>query len=144
MSSVSYYWWSFSSTMFHPPRSSPPVSNSYCVFTGSQSLYAGYCTLLLFIVLYCKNVFFFLIFVFVFHVLFEKYYKPITVQYYITKCVSWVSRLTLSNLMNKSDLWTCSWNCTHFHVGDLLYMKYTTLYFSEEYIINVRDIMAQK
>ena len=47
---------------------------------------------------------FFLIFVFVFHVLFEKYYKPITVQYYITNCVSWVSRLTLSNLMNKSDL----------------------------------------
>ena len=74
----------------------------------------------------------------------EKYYKPNTVQYYITNCVSWVSRLTLSNLMNKLDLRTCSWNGTHFHVGDLFYVKYTTLYFSEEHIINVRDIMAQK
>ena len=28
----------------------------------------------------------------------EKYYKPITVQYYITDCVSWVPRLTLLDL----------------------------------------------
>ena len=28
----------------------------------------------------------------------EKYYKPITVQYYIAECVSWVSRLTLLDL----------------------------------------------
>ena len=27
----------------------------------------------------------------------EKYYKPITVQYYIDDCVSWVPRLTLLN-----------------------------------------------
>ena len=26
----------------------------------------------------------------------EKYYKPITVQYYIADCVSWVPRLTLT------------------------------------------------
>ena len=28
----------------------------------------------------------------------EKCYKPITVQYYIAKCVSWLPRLTLSDL----------------------------------------------
>ena len=28
----------------------------------------------------------------------EKYYKPITVQYYIADCVSWVPRLTLLDL----------------------------------------------
>ena len=28
----------------------------------------------------------------------EKYYKPITVQYYIDDCVRWVSRLTLLDL----------------------------------------------
>ena len=45
----------------------------------------------------------------------EKYYKPITVQYYIADCVSWVPRLTLL------DLQTCSQNGTHSYVGDLLY-----------------------
>ena len=45
------------------------------------------------VLLYCKikNVLFF---VFCFYVLCEKYYKPITVQYYIANCVSWVPRLT--------------------------------------------------
>ena len=33
-----------------------------------------------------------------------KYYKPITVQYCIADCVSWVPRLTLLDLMNKLDL----------------------------------------
>ena len=28
----------------------------------------------------------------------EKYYKPITVQYYIVDCVNWVPRLTSLNL----------------------------------------------
>ena len=28
----------------------------------------------------------------------EKYYKPITVEYYIADCVSWVPRLTLQDL----------------------------------------------
>ena len=42
---------------------------------------------------------FFLIFVCFFMYYFcEKYYKPITVQYYIADCVSWVSRLTLLDL----------------------------------------------
>ena len=30
--------------------------------------------------------------------LYEKYYKPITVQYYIANCVSWVPKLTLLDL----------------------------------------------
>ena len=37
----------------------------------------------------------------------EKYYKPITVQYYIADCVSWVPRLTLLDLGTN---WT--YNCT--------------------------------
>ena len=51
----------------------------------------------------------------------EKYYKPITAQYYIVSCVSWVPRLTLSDLTNKSDLRTHFWNGTRSYVGDLLY-----------------------
>ena len=48
----------------------------------------------------------------------EKYDKPITVQYYILNCDSWVPRLTLL------DLWMCSWNRTHSYVGDLLYSNF--------------------
>ena len=33
----------------------------------------------------------------------EKYYKPITVQYYIADCVIWVPRLTLLDLQTN---WT--------------------------------------
>ena len=40
----------------------------------------------------------------------EKYYKPITVQYYIVNCVSWVPRLALldlgTNWTYKCALWT--------------------------------------
>ena len=35
----------------------------------------------------------------------EKYYKPITVQYYTATCVSWIPRLVL---LNELDLRTCS------------------------------------
>ena len=31
----------------------------------------------------------------------EKYYKPLTVQYYIADCVSWVPRLTLLDLQTR-------------------------------------------
>ena len=45
----------------------------------------------------------------------EKYYKPITVQYYIADCVSWVSRLTLRtyeqiglmNMFSEQNLFVC-------------------------------------
>ena len=36
--------------------------------------------------------------------LFGKYYKPITVQYYKSDCVSWVLKLTLLDLTNKLGL----------------------------------------
>ena len=49
----------------------------------------------------------------------EKYYKPLTVQYYITNCVSWISRFV--GLLNKLDLWTHSWKGTHSYLGNLLY-----------------------
>ena len=44
----------------------------------------------------------------------EKYYKPITVQYYITKGVSWLPRLTLLDLnKQKLDLQIHSSDGTH-------------------------------
>ena len=49
----------------------------------------------------------------------EKYYKPITVQYHITYCISWVPKLTLL------DLWTCSWNRTLFVCRGLTVLKYS-------------------
>ena len=59
-----------------------------------------YCTTALFKVLYCKikNVLFIFLCLFFMYYLCEKYYKPITVQYYIASCVSWVPRLTLLDL----------------------------------------------
>ena len=60
-----------------------------------------YSTTVLFKVLYCKikNVFFIsCVSSFFMYYLCEKYYKPITVQYYIANCVSWVPRLTLLDL----------------------------------------------
>ena len=57
----------------------------------------------------------------------EKYYKSITVQYYIADCVSWVPRLTSLNL------WTHSGNWTHSYIRDLLHssqpMKYMLFLF---------------
>ena len=49
----------------------------------------------------------------------EKYYKPITVQYYIADCVSWVPRLTLLDLQRNQ---TYEWNlfsCRRQHKQDL-------------------------
>ena len=37
----------------------------------------------------------FFVFVCLLYYLREKYYKPMTVQYYIANCISWVPRLTL-------------------------------------------------
>ena len=71
---------------------------------GTATSQLLYCTTILFKVLYhkIKNVLFF-VFVFMYY-LCEKYYKPITVQYYIANCISWIPRLTLLDLMNKLDL----------------------------------------
>ena len=56
-----------------------------------------YCTAELFKVLCCqiKSVFFIFVCLFVIYHLYKKCYNPITVQYYIVDCVSWVPRLTL-------------------------------------------------
>ena len=92
--------------LYHLPTPlPPPVSNSSCLFTRCQPLYASCCTVL-FKVLYCKikNVFFtFCVCLFFMYYLCEKYYKPITVQYYIADCDRWLPRLTLLALRTK---WT--------------------------------------
>ena len=70
---------------------------------GCQLLY---CTTVLFKVLYrkIKNVFFTFVFVcFFMYYLCEKYYEPITGQYYIADCVSWAPRLTLLDLQTRSQ-----------------------------------------
>ena len=51
----------------------------------------------------------------------EKYYKPITVQYDIADCFTWVPRLTLLEATNKLELWTHSRSRTHSDVEGLLY-----------------------
>ena len=60
--------------LYHlPPPLLPPVSNSSCLFTLCQPLYASFCTVLLYFSRYCtvrlKNVFYFLC-LFVFYVVF--------------------------------------------------------------------------
>ena len=89
-----------------------------CLLDTRQLLY---CITVLFKLLYCniKNVFFF---VFLIYYFCEKYDKPIIVQCHIPNCVSWIPRLTLFlGLTSKLDLQMCSWNRTHFYVGNLLY-----------------------
>ena len=100
-----------------PPRLPPLVSSSSCLFTGCQALYGCYYSVLPYFSRYCTVRFqmFSLFFVFVyFYVLLEKYYKPITVHYYIADRDLWVPRLTLL------DLQTCCQNGTCSYVGDLL------------------------
>ena len=71
----------------------------------------------------------------------EKYYKPITVQFYIAGCVSWVCKLTLLDLTNKSDLRMHSGNGTRSYVGDLLYNTCVHVLNKSEYnYISMRGI----
>ena len=103
------------------PTSSPSSNNSACLFIHCQPLYASWYTPLLFKVLDYKilNVSFS---VFLMHYLCEKYYKPITVQYYVASCVSWVPRLTLLDLWtNQPYELTLRW--THSSVRELLYFQ---------------------
>ena len=60
------------------------------------------------------------------HYLCEKYYKPITVQYYIADCVSWVPRLTSMDLQIGLMNVLLEWNS--FICGELtvLYIINTT------------------
>ena len=45
-----------------------------------------------------QKCFIFCVRLFFMYYLCEKYYKPITVQYYVADCVSWLPRLTLLDL----------------------------------------------
>ena len=98
--SISYCWWSFSSTISHLLSLLQSVTLLACSLDASPYMPAVvlyYCVL--FKVLYCKikNVYFLCLFIFMYY-LCEKYYKPIVVQYCIPACVSWVPRLTLFDL----------------------------------------------
>ena len=82
-----------------------PISNSSCLFTQCQPLFANHCTVLLYFSRYCTvrlKTFLFLCLSFMYY-LCEKYYEYIIVQYYIADCVSWVPRLTLLALWT---IWT--------------------------------------
>ena len=64
--------------LYHlPPPLPPPVSNSSCLFTRCQPLYASCCTVLLYFSRYCTvrlKMFYFLCFFFMYY-LCEKYYR---------------------------------------------------------------------
>ena len=88
----------------------PPVSNSSCLYTSCQPLYASCCTVLLYFSRYStvrlKNCFFFVLYVFVcflmclffVYYLCEKYFKSVTTQDYVVDCVGWILKPTLLNL----------------------------------------------
>ena len=94
------------------PSLPPPISNSSCMFNSSPCMPV----LVLFKVLYCRilNVLFFVC-LFSTYYLCEKYYKSITVQYYIVNCISWVPRLTLVDLQT-------TWTYEHTLGAELILM----------------------
>ena len=99
-----------------PPPLPPPLSNSSCLFTPCQPLYASCSAILLYFSRYCTvrfKMFSFFVYVCFLCIMHEKYYKPITVWYYTADCVSWVPGLTLL------DLRTCSWKGTRSYAGNL-------------------------
>ena len=95
--SISCCWPSFSSTisllslLLSVTLLARPLTASPCM-PAVVLYFTRYCTVRL-------KLFYFLCLIFVYY-LCEEYYKPITVQYYIAACVSWVPKQTLL------DLWT--------------------------------------
>ena len=64
----------------------PAVVLYYCTIQGTVRLKSfTFCVCLFFMYYLC-----------------EKYYKPITVQYYIADCVSWIPRLTLLDFYKRA------------------------------------------
>ena len=63
--------------------------------------FSRYCTVRLKMFIFC---------LFFMYYLCKKYYKPITVQYYIADCVYWVPRLTagLTNALSEQNSFVCS------------------------------------
>ena len=111
--------------LYHLPHPSPPpVSNSSCLFTRCQPLYARCCTVLLYFSRYYTvrlKMFSLFLCLFSMYYLCEKYYKPITVWYYIANCVSWAPRLTLLDLWkNWTNECILGMELIHMYVGDLL------------------------
>ena len=81
----------------------PQVSNFSCLFIRWQTLYASWCTILLYFFRYCTirfKIFSCFLCLFFMYYLYEKYYKLITVQYYIFDYVNWVPRLPLDLRIN--------------------------------------------
>ena len=101
------------------PPLPPPASSSSCLFPWCQPWHARFCTLLLCFSWNCTVRLKIFCFLFSMYYLYERYYISITVQYYITCCVSWVSRLASFVGFNKLDLGTCSQNRTCSYVVDL-------------------------
>ena len=113
--------------LYHlPPPIFPPVSNSSCLYTSCQPLYASCCTVLLYFSRYytirLKNCFFlfflclcFLMCLFFMYYLYEKYFKSVTIQYYVVDCVGWIPRPTLLNLET-------SWTYKHALGMELIHM----------------------
>ena len=66
----------------------------------------------------------------------EKSYKPLTVQYSTSDCVSLVPRLTLLDFMNKLDLSTCSRNSMRSYVGDILW--------SDHFILSMTKVRLER
>ena len=115
--SISYCWPSFSSTVSHHFSLLQSVT-LLCLFTWCQPLYASCCTVcttVLFKVLYFTFKMFNFCVCFFMYYLCEKYYKSITLQYYVANCVSWAPRLTSFDLQMRSWIETCSL------IADLLY-----------------------
>ena len=87
----------------------------YCIFQGT--------------VPWLKCLFF--VFVFMYY-LCEKYYKPITVQYYIADCVSWVPRLTLLDLLT-------NWTYARTLGMELIVCRGLTVY--KLYVDNIKQLL---
>ena len=97
--------------LYHlPPPHPTPVSNSSCLFTRCQPLYASSCTVLLYFSRYCTvrlKMFIFCVCLFFMYYLCKSIINLLeysTVLQYIANCVSWVPRLPLLDLQTN---WTC-------------------------------------
>ena len=106
--------------LYHlPPPLPSAVSNSSCLFTRCQPLYATCWTVLPYFSRYCtvrlKMFSLFFVCLFCMYYLCENYCKPITVQYYVANCVSWVPKLTLLDLRT-------SWTYEHTLGAELVHM----------------------
>ena len=106
-----YCWWLFNSKIFHLLSLLQPLTLLACSLDASPCMpaivlyYWTFPGTVVSTVQYMVRLKMFSLFLFLIYCLREKYYKTITVKYYIADCVSWVPRLTLLNLWT---VWT--WN----------------------------------